>query len=370
MKRSIYKYILSDLSKKMVFLVGPRQVGKTWLAKRLMEEFKNPQYLNYDDIDDRKIIENKLWPKECDFIVFDEIHKMAKWKNFLKGVYDTKPVHQIFLITGSARLETFQKSGDSLAGRFFSYKLLPLTISEIEDASEENFERLLTFGGFPEPYLCEKASYASRWRMQYTDGLIRTDILDFEKIHDFKAIQLVFKLLRKRVGSPISYLSIARDVQITPTTVKKYIEIFESLFIIFRVTPYSNNIARSILKEPKIYFYDTGLVECDDGIIFENMVALELLKKQQQLIDLKGIDATLNYIRTKDNREIDFCLVEEGAVKELIEVKLSDRNISKHLLYFCKKYNLNGVQLVKNLQNEYDLDEVKVRNAFNFLKSM
>jgi len=370
MERALKKYILKDLAKKMVFLVGPRQVGKTWLSKQIMQKFKTPRYLNYDDLDDKKIIQEKLWPRESDLVVFDEIHKMPQWKNFLKGVFDTKTEWQTFLVTGSARLETFRNSGDSLAGRFFSHRLFPFTLNEIPSPSLESMEKLLKRGGFPEPFLSENVEDADRWRMQYIDGLIRTDILDFDKINDFKAIQQVLKLLKRAVGSTISYTSLARDVQVAPNTIKKYIEIFESLFIIFKVIPYSKNIVRSILKGPKIYFFDTGLVEGDEGAIFENFVALELFKRQQSIVDLKGKSASLNYLRTKEKKEVDFCLVENQKVIAAIEVKLSDKNISKELKSFVQKYQFQGIQLVKNLQNEYDKEGIKVRNAFDFLKNL
>lgn len=367
MNRSLESNIIKDLAKKMVFLVGPRQVGKTWLARKVMSHYSKSQYLNYDDYDDRKIIESKLWARESELIVLDEIHKMPQWKNFIKGAYDTKLETQSFLITGSARLETFRQSGDSLAGRFFSFQLLPITMSEIIDPTRDDFDLLLERGGFPEPFLAESVVDANRWRMQYTNGLIRTDILDFENIHDLKSINLLFKMLRKNVSSVISYSSLARDLQISPATVKKYINIFESLFIIFMVRPYSKNIARSILKDHKIYFFDTGLVDCDDGAAFENMIAVELYKRQQSVIDLQGLEASLMYLKTKDKKEVDFCLVENGELDKLIEVKLSDKKISETLRFFSEKYDLDAIQLVKNLQSPYQIGKIKVANAFDWL---
>jgi len=153
---------------------------------------------------------------------------------------------------------------------------MPFSPAELYRLGEPiNAKKLLSRGGFPEPYLAEDNVAADRWRMQYIDGLVRNDILDFEKIHDFRAIQVVFELLRSRVGSPLSYQSISEDVGISPNTVKTYVQIFESLFIIFRITPHSRNIARSILKEPKVYFYDTGLVDGDEGVRFARELTLE-----------------------------------------------------------------------------------------------
>lgn len=222
-------------------------------------------------------------------------------------------------------------------------------------------------GGFPEPFLAENEDDAQRWRRQYSEGLIREDVLDFERIHDFRAIKLLFELLRSRVGSPLSLTSLAEDINISSNTVKKYLQIFENLYIIFSVTPFSKNISRSIKKESKIYFYDTGLVKGDEEICFENHVAVALLKHQLFLEDTKGIETNLQYLRTKDKKEVDFCLVENGEVKKIIEVKLSNKNISPQLLYFQKKYDYSAIQVIKNLRQEKIIEKVELRRARDFL---
>jgi len=361
--------IIKDLDKKIVFLVGPRQVGKTWLAKQIATKYKKAVYLNYDRFEDREIIRKEQWLENIDLLILDELHKMKGWKNYLKGVFDTKPKTLRILVTGSARLETFRQSGDSLAGRFFVHHLLPFSLAELtREQVDIDLERFLERGGFPEPYLADTEADANRWRKQYIDGLVRTDILNFEKIDDYRAIQLVFELLRRRVGSPISYLSIAEDVGISPVTVKKYINIFEALYIIFKVTPYSKKIARSIVKEPKIYFYDTGLVVGDEGIIFENFVAVSLLKDVLGRNDYLGKSERLRYLRTKDAKEVDFALVSNDSdVREIIEVKLSDASLSKNLKYFSDKYNLLATQVVKNLKREKQFGQIKIVQAQNYL---
>ena len=134
-------------------------------------------------------------------MILDEIHKMPNWKNYLKGVYDTKPSHQKILVTGSARLEVFNQVGDSLAGRYFLHRLMPFSPAELEKIGKNvDLERFMVRGGFPEPFLCDDAVDAKRWRLQYVDSLLRTDVLDFENIHNLNAIRLVFELLRERVG--------------------------------------------------------------------------------------------------------------------------------------------------------------------------
>jgi uncharacterized protein len=373
MLRKQKSQIIQDLATKMVFLVGPRQVGKTWLAKDIAQNFNHPTYLNYDNLQHRKIIRDMAWLESTDFLIFDELHKMPDWKNYLKGVFDTKSEHLAILVTGSARLDLLRQVGDSLAGRFFTHRLLPFSLSELKGSAFENdIDRLLARGGFPEPFLAENLVDADRWRQLYIDSLMRTDIFDFEKVFDLRAIQLVLELLRTKVGSPVSYSSIAQDVGIAPNTVKKYIQIFEALYIVFRVTPFSKNIARSLLKEPKIYFFDTGLVvnNKDDGARLENMVAVSLLKHVYAKQDLSGENYNLQYIRTKDGQEIDFALIANNNIEQLVEVKQSDKNPSKALSLISKKYGLPAMQIIKNLRTEQKIGDINIRNLLNFLNGL
>ncbi len=354
----------------MVFITGPRQVGKTSLALSIAEGVRQSVYLNYDNFSHRDIIHKAEWLPDTRLLILDELHKMEGWKNFLKGIYDVKPPHQQILVTGSARLEAFRQSGDSLAGRFFRHRLHPFSMAELPDGTDDDLDALMVRGGFPEPFLAESDDDANRWRQQYIDGLIRTDILDFEKIHDFRAIQLTLELLRRRVGSPVSWSSLARDVNCAPNTIKRYVEILESLFIVFRVTPFHRNIGRSLLKEPKIYFFDTGMVKGDEGVRLENLVATGLLKNLNQTEDTKGKRCRLQSLRTKEKKEVDFVMVEDDQPKVIVEVKLSDAGINPSLRYFHKKYGLEAAQVVKNLHNERMVDGIQLRRAANFLREL
>ena len=371
MRRVQKQAIIEDLSKKMVFIVGPRQAGKTWLAKDIARSFNKPVYLNYDSSFDRELIHAQNWHTSTDLLILDELHKMPSWKNYLKGLYDTKTQHLKIIVTGSARLRAFSQAGDSLAGRYFVHHLLPLSISELKQLEQPlSIEKLIERSGFPEPYLAKKSIDAKRWRLEYINSLITVDVLDFEKITNLKALRLLLNLLRRKVGSPISYQSISEDIAIAPVTVKKYIDVLEALYIVFRVTPYSKNIARSILKEPKIYFFDTGLVEGDKGAKFENLVAISLLKHCYAKRDYLAEECELHYIRTKDKKEIDFAIANTSRLEQLIEVKYANGALSKTLKTFHDKYHLPSVQVVRKLTHERTIDEINIVKALTFLEQL
>lgn len=373
MERYLYEPVKKDLTRKMVILTGPRQIGKTWLARELMKEFKNPQYLNYDSFDDAKIIRAHTWPIHADMLVFDEIHKMKEWKKFLKGAFDTRPARQAILVTGSARLDTFRRGGESLAGRYFHFRLNPVSVRELKGTTKpvEALSLLNRFGGFPEPFLSGSEEEAARWRNQYYTDLVREDILEFSRIQEVRSIRLLLEMLRERVGSPLSCTSLAGDLQVAPNTVRKYVEILESLCIIFLVRPYHANVARAILREPKVYFYDSGYVREDEGIRLENTCAVCLLKHVQYLQDTTGEDVALHYIRTRDGREIDFAVARKGKVDRLLEVKLSDDSLSPGLRHIRAMFpKVSAVQLVHNLRREQSIAGVDIVHAARWLSEL
>ncbi|MEM8727830.1 MAG: DUF4143 domain-containing protein [Chlamydiota bacterium] len=230
--------------------------------------------------------------------------------------------------------------------------------------------RFLERGGFPEPFLAADVVEARRWRTQYVDSLLRTDVFDLENIRNVKAIRLIFDLLRKRVGAPVSYSAIAGDVGISPTTVKNYIQILETLYIIFRVTPFSRNIARSLMKEPKVYFFDTGLVEGNEGVKFENLVANCLLKHLYARIDCHGESHALCYLRTKEKHEVDFAWIRDDRIEKMIEVKLGNHSVGKGLRYFHQKYGRLAVQVVKELKKERVDEGIEIIEGLHFLQGL
>ena len=374
MKRYLDDRVRLDLAQKMVFLTGPRQVGKTTLSQQLMVQ-TGGQYLNYDVAADRALILKQRWRPQAALLVLDEIHKMPHWKSWLKGVYDGKPAAQRLLVTGSARLDTFRQSGESLAGRFFGIRLHPISVREWCEQTGAQADAALTHllerGGFPEPCLAESLEQAERWRRQYFDGLVRDDVLEFSRIQEVNTIKLFAQMLRSRVGSPLSLASIARDLAVSPVTLKKYLDILEALFVVFVVRPWHDNIARSVLQAPKVYFYDTGLVEGDEGIRFENLMATALLKHVQWQHDVLGQETGLHYIRTKDDAEVDFALSEKKQLTQLVECKLSDDKPHRGLRRFALQHPAaQANQVVRNLRHSYSLGDLSLRRADEFLNGL
>lgn len=367
-ERSIQKTVLSDLKKKIVLIVGPRQVGKTTFSKNLLKSF---DYLNYDSDKDKLNILEQNWNRDAKLVIFDEIHKMRNWKRWLKGIYDTNTESQKILVTGSARLDTAKKMGDSLAGRHFTFNLLPLDLKELKKIStpEKNFEQLMKFSGFPEPFLEASERFHLNWQKSHTDLILRQDMVSYENIRDIGSIELLTALLRKRVAAPFSYNSIATDLQRDPKTILKWVGFLENLFIVFKVKPYSKNIARSVLKEPKYYFYDYTRIDNNPGAQLENFVALSLKKEVHYLNEVLGIESELYYLKQKGAKEIDFFIQRKNLPPVLIEVKMSETEVSSAFNVFNKFFtHAVKIQLVQNIKKEFsDKTGVHVYNAVQYL---
>ena len=369
--------ILRDLQKKIVILTGPRQVGKTTLSKNLLKDY---EYLNYDSHGDRTKIIKSDWNRNKELVVLDEVHKKKNWKSWLKGIYDTEKRPPYLLVTGSAKIDIVKKMGDSLAGRYFQHRLHPFDLKELKGQykSEDIFHRLLTLGGFPEPFLSNSEEEAARWRKTHLDIILRQDLTDLESVRNIHGIETLILLLRERVGSGISYASLARDLEVDPKTVKNWIRILEELYIIFTITPYSAKLTRSLLKEPKIYFYDNGQVVGDEGTKFENLVAGALLKELHSLEDLKGKSTALHYLKTKEGKEVDFLVTIERKPVLMLEVKWSDGNLSGNLSHFkdffrSKKINpdIQAIQLVaKNIEERKNALGIEIKNAIPWLENL
>lgn len=368
--RSIAPYIKEDLENKIVLLSGPRQVGKTFLSQTFYLE--KSVYLNYDNEDLRRIVLDRSWDRKSEIVIFDELHKKKGWKKWIKGIYDVEKVRPRLLMTGSARLDVYRRGGDSLAGRHFSYRLHPLSVKEAGGPNpEETLDQLLMLGGFPEPLLKGSEAWAKRWRRSHLDRILREDLLDLEKVRELKSMEVLVQLLSERVGSPISYASLARDLEVSPHTAKKWIQILENLFVIFIVIPYSKNLAKSLLKEPKIYFYDTGRVRGPLEMRYENIVACSLIKRLHFLEDTRGESCQLHYLRDREKREVDFACLINDEVESLVEAKWANPNLNTSLEYYAKRLKpARAVQLVKELRHEEEKAGVEIRNAARWLNGL
>lgn len=370
MKRYCERPIYQDLQKKMVFIGGPRQVGKTTLSKSMCRgPFSEGEYFNWDVDTDRRIILKKAWSKEAPLIIFDEIHKYPRWKQWIKGVYDSKTDQQQYLVTGSARLDVYKQGGDSLMGRYHYWRLHPVTLDEIPLSLtvDETYQRLLTLGGFPEPFLSGDEREARRWRRERFDRILREDVRDLENIHNIQLLYLFVDALRSRAGQLITLSNIARDLEIAPKTAKSWLTLCERMYISFSIYPFIGKVPRSIRKPAKVYFYDNADTLTDNGSRLENLVATTLLKRLNFIEDYMGYRCQLYYVRDKDGREVDFLTVCNGVIEDLIEVKWQDTSISSSLKYYAKHLKpKRAVQLVGNLIKPYYHDEILVTHPIDF----
>jgi len=366
-KRNIHDVTKIILEKygKMVFISGPRQSGKTTLSKQILNEMRQGSYFNWDIVNHQKKLikdpyffekENRDLQRKF-LVVFDEIHKYSKWKNYLKGVYDGYAGEFSFVITGSGRLDLFKKGGDSLLGRYFSLPLFPLTIGEIlgvqiewrnfkehlidmqsNPKSRKTYELLFNFSGFPEPFIKSSEKFYNMWFQERKSLLIREDIRNAYAVREISNIEILSNLLPERIGSPLSINSLSEDVGASFDTVKDWLLILEQFYYFFRIKPFSKSISRSIKKEAKAYLYDWVEAQ-DESSRFENIVALHLFKATKLWRSLGQAYTELFYLRDREKREVDFVLTDRGKPFVLIECKLSDDNISNNLMIFQRKTN-------------------------------
>jgi predicted AAA+ superfamily ATPase len=372
MNRTYLKHITKYLEKKIILISGPRQCGKTTLTKMIDSSF---EYINFDDEEHRRILREKSWDRKKHIVILDELHKMPRWKQWLKGLYDTEGVTPRLVVTGSARIDSYKKVGDSLAGRYFHYRMHPLDVREIMATIPDSspslvVERLLKFGGFPEPYLEGTSEFYNLWKKTHLDIILKQDLIDLEAVKSVRQIELLVDLLKGRVGSPISYSGLAEDMQISDKTVKRWLEVLENLYVIFKLTPYSKNIARSVLKQPKYYFYDVARVR-DEGAALENLVAASLLKEVHIRSDCLGQDWDLHFLSKKGSGEIDFCISQNGKPHTVIEVKTSDDSPSKSFNLFSRELGkVKKIQLVRHLKKEKTYpDGLEIRRVGDWLAS-
>lgn len=375
--RDLYVSIWRELAaeKSMVFLAGPRQSGKTTLAHIISRSFANTLYFNWDIAEHRKrLIGNPTFFEAVErkdastpLIIFDEIHKYKEWKNYLKGVYDQFHQGYQFLVSGSGRLNIYQKGGDSLAGRYYLFHLWPFTVAELgrrkipigdwlkdplkislreKEKLREIWSRLSTLSGFPEPYLSGRSTTYRRWTNSYSQQLIREDVRDLTGIKSIGDMELLYMLLPSKVGSPISVPSLAGDLRVSYNSVRSWLGVFERFFLIFSISPWTHKIARAIQKERKIYLFDSPKIE-EPSARFENIVALELWRAVTSWNDMGYGLFSLHFIKNKEQQEVDFLIAKERKPFLLVEAKLADIEASSALKKFQRALNIPAVQLVE-----------------------
>ena len=337
---------------QMAFVVGPRQVGKTTTCTSFETEHF---YLNWDNEDHQRLIlggpatvaaEAGLSTGKT--IIFDELHKYVHWRNFIKGFFDTygRELYRI-VVTGSARLDVYRKGGDSLLGRYFIYRMHPISVGEIGDVafrereialprkiSDEDFEALKRFGGFPDPFLRRNARFHNRWKRMRQQLLLREDVRDTTRIYEIAQVELLAEFLRQQAGQRLNIAALATRIRASQDSIRRWVGALESLYHCFLIRPWTRNISRSLLKDPKVYLWDWSAVD-DVGARNENMVASHLLKAVHGWQDSGLGEYELYFLRTRDKREVDFLVTRNNQPWFLVEVKSSgNQPLNKNLAYF------------------------------------
>lgn len=341
--RYLSEIIEKFLEKKMVFLGGPRQVGKTTLCLKFLTppNETNPAYLNWDNIHDKQKLKQGQLPNDP-ILVIDEIHKFKLWRNLIKGFYDKKKSIQKFIITGSARLDHYRRGGDSLMGRYRYLRLHPFSVCELKIKTLTELQRLLDFGGFPEPYSLQDLNEWKLWSRERTYRIIYDDIKDLEFIREVSKLELLVDLLPSRIGSPLSINNLAQDLEVNHRTVSSWLSILEKVYYCYRILPYGPSKIKAVKKEQKLYLWDWSQIILFDskGAKFENLVASHLLKYCHFIEDTQGEKMELRYLRDVEKREIDFILLKNNKPLFAVECKSSERKISPHIKYFRERTNI------------------------------
>ena len=345
---------LQDLSEKLVFIGGPRQVGKTTLALHLLGHgAEHPGYLNWDIQQDRQRLLAAELPAE-DLLVLDEIHRYARWRALLKGFYDEFAPRRSALVIGSARLDHYRKGGDSLQGRYHYYRLHPYSLAEMNSPpSRSDLDALLQFGGFPEPLHRQNARHWRRWRLERQSRVIYEDLTSLERVNEVSLLELLHAALLDRVASPLSLQSLRESLQVSHDSIRRWLTIFDNLYLTFRISPYGAPRVRAVKKEQKLYFWDWSVLP-DVGTRFENLVASQLLKYCHFREDTQGYAMDLRYLRDTNKREVDFVVLEDGKPKFAVEAKLADRTTSPYLKYFRDRTDIKSLYQVHLGSKDYE----------------
>jgi hypothetical protein len=371
-ERYLKNPIAEDLKEKMVFVGGPRQVGKTTFALSFLSEAteKHPAYLNWDHIKTRSSLLKGELPVHEKCIVLDEIHKFARWRNLVKGFYDTNKSEKKFIITGSARLDYYSKGGDSLQGRYHYYRLHPFSLPELnKDPTAEDFKQLLKFGGFPEPCLKGEERFWKRWQRERSRRVIYDDIRDLENVREISMLELLAEELPNRVGAPLSVKNLKELLEVSHETVERWLKIFERIYYCFRIPPYGPPRVRAVKKEQKLYLWDWSVVP-DPGPRFENFMASQLLKYCHFREDTEGYRMDLRFLRDTDRREIDFVVLEDGKPLFAVECKTGEKNINPSIYFFKERTKIPKFFQVHTGNKDFEREGVRVLPVRTFCKEL
>ena len=372
LERYLTDPIEDDLQRKMVFLGGPRQVGKTTLALALLRaiDTRHPGYLNWDSPQVRPGLLRGELPGEEPRLVLDEIHKFPRWRNLVKGLYDTEGDRVSLLITGSARLDQYRKGGDSLQGRYHYYRLHPLSLGELAaDPSPADLDALMQYGGFPEPFLAGNARMWRRWQRERQSRVLYEDLRDLENVRQVALVELLAEALPHRVGSPLSVRNLAEDLQVAHATVARWIEILENLYLCFRIPPFGAPRIRAVKKEAKLYLWDWSQTP-GRGERFENLVACHLLKYCHFLEDTEGNRMQLRFLRDTDRREVDFVVTRDDAPLFAVECKSGDRSPSRVIEYFRQRTPIKNFYQVHLGRRDYVANGTRVLPFRTFCREL
>ena len=338
--RYLQSGVTDGLKRKMVFVGGPRQVGKTTFALGFLgknADETHPAYLNWDHPDVPPRLRRAELPAGAPLLLLDEIHKYSRWRNLLKGIYDTERSRRKIIVTGSARLDYYRKGGDSLAGRYRYFRLHPFSLRELNRRpSRSDLEVLLKFGGFPEPLIAQNEAEHRIWSRDRISRVIREDLRDLEHVREISLIEHLTDMLPSKVGSLLSVGSLREDLQIDHKTAERWLQILENMYVCFRIAPYGPPRVRAVRKQSKLYLWDWSSVE-GDGPRFENLVACQLLKYCHWLEDTQGHSMELRYLRDTDKREVDFVVLKDRKPIFAVESKSGEKAIGPALRYFAER---------------------------------
>ncbi len=380
--------VASDLAEKMAFVAGPRQVGKTTLARELLNRASG-LYLSWDNRDDRREIRAGRWPGGGGLVVLDELHKWRGWKGWLKGEFDKHRERVRFLVTGSARLDVYRRGGDSLQGRYRHYRLHPFSVAELLSGGSEPdlgppggelvvphrgdadlLGRLFERSGFPEPFLASTARAHRRWQRERLERFFREDVRDLEALRDLSSIEILADLLPERVGSPLSLNALREDLEVSHRGISHWMDVLERLYHVVRLRPWTSPRVRALRRMPKAYLWDWTLVE-SPGPRFENLVALHLLKFCHYLQDREGFAVELHYLRDRAGHEVDFLVSVGRRPWFAVEAKLAETRIDPALVYFRERLGLRqAYQVVCDAQHDFVEQGIRCLPASRFLAAL